>query len=154
MGLFGHGGFFSKLYDKTIRKVNNFVKEDLGGWGNLLKGAGLLAAGIFTGGAAAALGAGVPAIVAGGLVGGLTATGSVSGGIEAKKLEQEAERQNAAAQAEIDKANKRAENERRAQLYSLRRQVGRPVGAKVGIYNNSSGSGTTSLSQYNGIVLG
>lgn len=158
MGLFGHGGLLSKVYDKTIRKANNFVKNDLGGWDNLLQGAGLVAAGIFTGGAATALGAGtiagMSAATAGGIVGGLAATGSVGRGIEARKLELEAESQNAAAQAEIDKANRRAENERRAQLYSLRKQVGRPVGAKVGIYNNSSGSGTTSLSQYNGVVLG
>lgn len=160
MGLFGHGGFFSKAYDKTIRKVNNFVKNDLGGWDNLLQGAGLVAAGVLTGGAATALGAGtiagVSATTAGGIAGGLVATGSVGSGIEARKLELEADRQNAAAQAEIDKANRLAETQRRAELFSLRKQVGKKtIGTKGSIYGNTStGTGGSNLSEYNGIVLG
>lgn len=129
MGLFGHGGFFSKLNTSS-------------GWRSLLKGVGLIGAGLLTGG------------LVGGIVGGISAAGNIAGEYATQKAIDEAERQNAAAQAEIDKANRQAENERRAQLYSLRKQVGRPVGANVGIYNNSGGSGTTSLSQYNGVVLG
>lgn len=141
MGLFGHGGFFSKLNTSS-------------GWRSLLKGVGLIGAGILTGGLVGGTVLGMSAATAGGIVGGISAAGNIAGEYETQKAIDEAERQNAAAQAEIDKANRRAENERRAQLYSLRRQVGRPVGANVGIYNNSGGSSTTSLSQYNDVVLG
>lgn len=141
MGLFGHGGFFSKLNTSS-------------GWRSLLKGVGLIGAGILTGGLVGGTVLGMSAATAGGIVGAISAAGNIAGEYETQKAIDEAERQNAAAQAEIDKANRRAENERRAQLYSLRKQVGRPVGANVGIYNNSSGSSTTSLSQYNGVVLG
>lgn len=141
MGLFGHDGFFSKLNTSS-------------GWNSLLKGVGLIGAGILTGGLVGGTVLGMSAATAGGIVGGISATGNIVGEYKTQKAIDEAERQNAAAQAEIDKANRRAENERRAQLYSLRKQVGRPVGANVGIYNNFGGSGTSSLSQYNGVVLG
>lgn len=142
MGLFGHGGFFSKLNTSS-------------GWRSVLKGIGLVGAGVLTGGLIGGTVLGMSAATAGGIVGGIGATGNIAGEYKTQKAIDEAKRQNAAAQAEIDKATMQAENERRAQLYSLRKQVGRPVGgANVGIYNNSGGSGTSSLSQYNGIVLG
>lgn len=158
MGLFGHGGLLSKIKRETVSRFNNFVKRDLGGWDNILKGAGLVAAGVLTGGLGAAAGAGtiagLSATTAGGIAGATLAAGSVASGIEAEKLERQAEKENAAAQAEIDKANKLAETQRRAELFSLRKQIGKKnVGTKGAIFGASSSKSTTDYSQ-NGVVLG
>lgn len=153
--------FLQNIWDAATKKnpfeeFNNFIKNEAGGWGNVAMGAGILAAGILTGGVAAA---GLGGAYAGGLIAAGTAAGagiaagSVSSGIKQAEYQREAEKAAASAQAEADKANALADSQRRASLYSLRRQVGvRNVGAST-----SSAGGATNISAQkamSGIVLG
>lgn len=152
MGLFGHGGFTSKLYDKTVSqpfKYATFEKNSLhkaddavqkiGGYGNLAMAAGIALAGVATGGAAWAAGYG--AMAAYGAAGAGIAAGIGTGvsGYESAKEEKRAEAIAAAEQAEINKANALADAQRKANLLSLRKQVGAVnVGAKSTVFSGSS----------------
>lgn len=151
------GATFQK---NPFKQFDKFVNQDLGGWGNVLQGAGIVAAGVLTGGVAAAgltavgaAGAGM-AVGAGALAGAGMAVGSVDAGIQQAKAERQAAKDAAAAQAEANKANDLAERQRRASLYSLRRQVGvRNVGANTAIRGGTSTTVDTQKAMA-GIVLG
>lgn len=137
-----------------LRKVDDFIVRDLGGYGNVAKTAGIIAAGVLTGGAAIAA-EGVAFSTTGAILGGVAGAGigagSMSSGIEAKKAESEAKQVAAEQKAEVDKANAQADRQRRAQLFALRKQVGAvDVGAKSSIYSGSS----SKTDKVNDIILG
>lgn len=147
-----------KVVNKELNRFDDFVNKDLGGWGNIAQGAGLIAAGVLTGGVATAMGAGtilgVGATTIGGLAGTGIAVGSVSSGAEQAKADRQAKKEASAAKAEANAANDLAERQRRASLISLRRQVGvRNVGGNTAIRGSSSTT-TDTQKAMSGIVLG
>ena len=131
----------------SLHALDDFIVRDLGGYGNVAKAAGIVAAGVLTGGAAGvAYGTTIGAVAGAGI-----AAGSMASGIEAKKAESEAKQVAAEQKAEVDKANARADRQRRAQLFALRKQVGAvDVGAKSSIYSGSS----STTDKVNDIILG
>ena len=164
MGLFGHGGGLSKLghgIEHTVKKTGS-VAHDVWTHGGreVLLGAGIVAGTIFTGGALAgaiagtgAIAGGTAAMTAGAISGSLLAGGyagysSASEHHEAAKLaEQQAEEQRV-----IDAENAKAYAARRANLLSLRKQVGAVnVGAKSTVF---SGGSTETKTTGTGVVLG
>ena len=132
----------------ALHAMDDMINRDLGGYGNVAKAAGIVAAGILTGGAAGvAYGTTMGAVAGAGV-----AAGSLASGIEAKKAESEAKRVAAEQKAEVDKANAQADRQRRAQLFALRKQVGAvDVGSKSSIYSGGSSSTTEKVSD---IILG
>lgn len=161
-------GFFTEVKERAttaiknvtfknnpLHKVDDVINKNLGGYGNLAMGAGIVAASVLTGGVAAA-GAGTAfssgGAIAGGVTGSLIGGASVGSGIEGRKAEREANAQAAAQQAEVDRANALAEAQRRANLYSLRKQVGAVgAGSKSTIF---SGGGSATKDTATSVVLG
>lgn len=141
-----------------LHKLDDVINKNLGGYGNLAAGAGIVAAGVLTGGAAAGLGATLAgsssAVVGAGAVAGAgLAAGSVGAGIAEKKAVREAEHQQAQADAEAKAEQEKADRQRRASLYSLRKQVGKTVGGNTAIRGGSSYT-TDKTQDYTGVVLG
>lgn len=158
MGMFGHGGGFSKVWHKTEHATSKTgqISKDIwthGGREGLLT-AGVIAGTVFTGGAlAGGLAGGTAALTGTAITGSLLAGGymgysSADAHHEAQKLAKQAVQE----QIEIDKENAKADAQRRANLLSLRKQVGAVnVGAKSTVF---SGGSETDKNTATGIVLG
>lgn len=159
-------GFFKKVWNETVKKpfqyatfqrnplhdADDFINKKLGGYGNLALAAGIAVAGIATGGAAWAGGYGAMAAYGAAAAGVAAGVGTGISGAQAAKSEREANERAAAQQAEVDKANAQAETQRRANLLSLRKQVGATnVGAKSSVF---SGGSTETKTTGTGVVLG
>lgn len=187
MGFFKKVGKFIKKHTKqaweygTFQKdpfkgADKFIRNELGGYGNVLMTAGIIAAGIATGGALSAAGAGTMAgagTAAGAATAGAAtatglssyaasaaiaagvATGVASGvsGAEARKEEIEAHKQAAKEKKAVAKANALEEEQRRASLFALRRQVGATNVGKSAIFGSGSAN-TMSGNDVLGIKLG
>lgn len=132
----------------SLHALDDLIVRDLGGYGNVAKAAGIVAAGVLTGGmAGVAYGTTIGAVAGAGV-----AAGSLESGIEAKKAESEAKQVAAEQKAEVDKANAQADRQRRAQLFALRKQVGAvDVGSKSSVF---TGSSSDSSQKVNDIILG
>lgn len=146
---------------KTVKKTGQFF-EDVwthGGRETLLT-AGVIAGTVFTGGALAGAIAGTGAVAGGtAAMTGTAMTASLLGGAysgyssaSGHHEEQKLAKQQAAQQREIDAENARADAQRRANLLSLRKQVGAVnVGVKSAVF---SGGGEKDKNTATGVVLG
>lgn len=136
-----------------LKGADKFIRNELGGYGNVLMTAGIIAAGIATGGIATAAGASTYAAGAATAAG--VATGAASGisGAEARKEEIEAHKQAAEEKKAVAKANALEEEQRRASLFALRRQVGATNVGKSAIFGSGSAN-TMSGNDVLGIKLG
>lgn len=153
MGIFKKAFNYATFKENPLHKADDIINKNLGGYGNVLTTAGMIAAGIATGGIAFAAEAPAYAAIAAGSAVGLTGIAQGGAGIEARKAERDAEAIAAAEQAEINKANAQADAQRRANLLSLRKQVGAVnVGAKSTVF--SGGSTTDNKNTATGVVLG
>ena len=164
MGFFKEAGKFIKKHTKqsweygTFQKdpfkgADKFIRNDLGGYGNVAMTAGIILAGIATGGIATA--AGASAYAAGAATAAGVAAGAASGisGAEARKEEIAADKKASAQRREVAKANALEEEQRRASLYALRKQVGATNVGKSAIFGSGSAT-TTSGNDVMGVKLG
>lgn len=132
----------------ALHGMDDMINKNLGGYGNVAKAAGIVAAGVLTGGmSGVAYGTTIGAVAGAGV-----AAGSMASGIEAKEAERDARQAAREQKAEVDKANALADRQRRAQLFALRKQVGAvDVGSKSSVF---TGSSSDSSQKVNDIILG
>lgn len=141
-----------------LHKLDDVINKNLGGYGNLLASAGIVAAGVLTGGVAAGAGATIAgssnAVIGAGIAAGTgLAAGSAGAGIAEKKATREADHQRSLADAEAKVEQEKADRQRRASLYSLRKQVGKTVGGNTAIRGGASYT-SDKTQDYTGVVLG
>lgn len=183
MGLFGHKGGLSKLGHSVKNTAKQALINPFRATGHLLQAGGYLmsgkfskagvafskAAGEYTSAAVSAITGGVApnlAEKAGQLSSAVASYGTLNFNrgsqyiedatgydLDNSKAEAEAARIAAAEQAEIDKANALAEQQRRANLLSLRKQVGAVNVGKSSIFGSGSASASTK-DETTGIILG
>jgi len=151
MGLLKKAFNYATFKENPLHKVDDAI-QSIGGYGNLALAAGIAIAGVATGGAAAAAGYGALASYGAAAAGIATGAAKIASGYQGvkddKRLEDKANQQ----QMEIDKENAKADAQRRANLLSLRKQVGAVnVGAKSTVF---SGGGETDKKTATGVVLG